>query len=159
MAVAREEARTLPLTRIRTLSQGDRMRRDSRLEVAGGAAGAGSIALILASIGLYAMLGVAVGQRRREIGVRVALGAHSRQVVSMFFRSGLRVTLVGLALGLPLSAVALGALMRSLGMETAGVPALAALVALTVVGVSALASWLPARRAAKVDPMVVLRSG
>ena len=158
MAVARQEARTLPLTRIRTLAQGDRLRRDSRLDLVGAASGCGIVALILASIGLYAMLGVAVGQRRREIGVRVALGAHVRQVVGMFFRSGLRVALVGLAIGLPLSAIALGVLMRQLELQTAGVPALAVLVALSVVAVASLASWLPARRAARVDPMMVLRS-
>lgn len=159
MAVAREEARMVPLTRIRTLAQGDRLRRSSRLEATAVVVGCGVVALILASIGLYAMVSVAVGQRRREIGIRLALGAQARQVVRMFFRSGLRVTLVGLALGLPLSVVGLLVILRQtedLPRDT--VPAVAALVTLAVVGVASLASWLPARRASGVDPMVALRS-
>ena len=158
MAVAREEARTVPVRRLRTLAQGDELWRASRLEVAGVGAICGSVALVLASVGLYAMLAIAVGQRRREIGVRVALGAPRRQVVRMFFGSGLRATLVGLAIGLPLSVVVLAVLMRQLDIPRTNVPALALLVALTVVGVASLASWLPSRRAARVDPMVALRS-
>ncbi|HUQ84295.1 MAG TPA: ABC transporter permease, partial [Gemmatimonadaceae bacterium] len=158
MAAARDEARTLPLNRMRTLAQGDRVRRDSRLEVLGSAAGCGVIALLLASVGLYAMLAVSVRQRRREIGVRVALGATARQVVRMFFAGGLRVAMAGLVLGLPLSALTLGVLVRQLGVVVTGVPGLAALVALAVLTVAALASWLPARRAALVDSMVALRT-
>ena len=148
----------LPLIRLRTLAQGDRLWRQSRVGVAGLAAGCGAVALILASIGLYAMVSIAVGQRRREIGVRVALGAHARQVVGLFFTGGLRVTLLGLALGLPVSVAALTALIRALDVPWQNVPVLAVLVSLAVVGVAALASWLPARRAAGVDPMVVLRT-
>lgn len=158
IAVAREEAPMVPLSRIGTLAQGDRRYRQSRLEAASVAAACGAVALILASIGLYGMVSIAVGQRRREIGVRVALGAHTRQVVTLFFRSGLRATLLGLALGLPVSVVALTALMRALEGRWDNVPVLAALVTLVVVGVASLASWLPARRAAGVDPMVALRS-
>jgi len=159
MAVAREEARMVPLIRMRTLAQGDRLRRSSRLEATAVVAGCGVVALILASIGLYAMVSVAVGQRRREIGIRLALGAHARQVVRMFFRSGLRVTLLGLALGLPLSVVGLLAILTQIDdLPRDSVPAVAALVTLAVVGVASLASWLPARRAAGVDPMAALRS-
>ena len=158
LSVGRDEAPMLPVSRIRTLAQGDRLRRDSRLEVAGTAAGCGMIALLLASIGLYAMLSIAVGQRQREIGIRVALGAHARQVVTMFFTSGVRAAVVGLALGLPLSVVALWVLARKEGLLGDDVLAVAAFVTLAVVGVASLASWLPARRAARVDPMVALRS-
>jgi predicted permease len=158
MAVAREEARMLPLTRIETLAQGDRRWRRSRAELVGVGAVCGAVALVLASIGLYGMVSIAVGQRRREIGVRIALGAHVRQVVRMFLASGLRATLLGLALGVPVSVAALVALMRMLDVRGDRVPALAALVTLAVVGVASLASWLPARRAARVDPVVALRS-
>jgi predicted permease len=158
IAVAREEARMLPLSRIGTLAQGDRRYRQSRLEAVSIAAVCGAVALILASVGLYGMVSIAVGQRRREIGVRVALGAHTRQVVALFFRSGLRATALGLALGLPVSVVALAALMRALEGTWDGVPLLAVLVTLVVVLVASLASWLPARRAARVDPMIALRA-
>jgi len=158
MQVAREEARMLPLSRIGTLAQGDRRYRQSRLEAASIAAVCGAIALVLASVGLYGMVSIAVGQRRREIGVRIALGAHPGQVIALFFRSGLRATLTGLALGLPVSAVALRALMRALDGTWDNVPMLAALVTVVVVGVASLASWVPARRAAGVDPITTLRS-
>jgi predicted permease len=156
-AVMREQARTVPLTRIQTLTQHDRWYRESRAGAAGVAAGCGSIALILASVGLYAMVAIAVGQRRREIGVRVALGARPREVVRMFLRSGVRVSFVGLGIGLPISVAALIALMRGLSLPWGNVPILAALVSLTVAGVALFASWLPARHAASVDPMTVLR--
>jgi predicted permease len=157
MSVVRDEARLLPVRRIGTLTHGDRERRSSRLEVAGSVAGGGMIALLLAAIGLYAMVGLAVGQRRREIGVRVALGANTGEVVAMFFRGGLRVAMLGLALGLPLSVVGLAILAQKAGMVWIQLPVAGTLVTLAVVSVAALASWLPARRAARVDPMVALR--
>ena len=158
MAIAREEARMLPLARTITLGQHDRARRQTMVGAVSVGAVCGAVALILASIGLYGMVSIAVGQRLREIGVRVALGAHARQVVRLFFADGLRATLVGLAIGLPVSVAALVALMRALGVPWRNVPVLAVLVTLAVVGVASLASWLPARRAARVDPMVVLRT-
>jgi len=157
MSVVRAEARLVPVRRIGTLGQGDRERRGSRIEVAGSVAGGGMIALLLAAIGLYAMVGLAVGQRRREIGVRVALGANTRDVVAMFFKGGLRVAMVGLGLGLPLSVVGLAILAQKTGMVWIQLPVAGAIVTTAVVTVAALASWLPARRAAGVDPMVALR--
>ena len=114
--------------------------------------------MILASIGLYAMLRIGVERRRREIGVRMALGAREREVVLMFFTSGLRVALTGLAFGLPLSVAGLAYLTMRTDMQEHSVVGIAAVVTVAVVGVAALASWLPARRAAAVDPMVALRS-
>jgi len=157
IAVVRNAARLLPVRRIGTLAQGDRERRSSRIEVAGSVAVGGMIALLLAAIGLYAMVGLAVGQRRREIGVRVALGANTRDVVAMFFRGGLRVAMLGLALGLPLSVVGLAILAQKAGMVWIQLPVAGTIVTAAVVSVAALASWLPARRAAGVDPMVALR--
>ena len=157
IATIRDEARLLPVRRIGTLAQGDRERRSSRLEVAGSVAGAGMITLLLAAIGLYAMVGLAVGQRRREIGVRVALGANTREVVRMFFKGGVRVAMLGLALGLPLSVVGLAILAQKAGMIWIQLPIAGTVVTAAVVSVAALASWLPARRAARVDPMVALR--
>jgi hypothetical protein len=158
MGVVREEARLLPVSRMWTLAQADRDRRSSRLEVVGVTAACGLVALVLGSIGLYAMLSVAVGQRRREIGVRVALGAHARQVVTMFFASGLRAAVIGLLLGLPLTIAGAALLTREGGTTWAYVPTSVALVMAAVLLVASLASWLPARRAARVDPMVALRA-
>ena len=97
----------IPVRKMQTLAQGDCLRKRRGFEHSGPIAGCGVIALALASVGLYAMVSVAVGQRRREIGIRAALGARAAQVVAMFYASGLRVTLFGLALGLPLSVVGL----------------------------------------------------
>ncbi|HSA56973.1 MAG TPA: ABC transporter permease [Gemmatimonadaceae bacterium] len=158
LAIARDEARLVPVYRMRTLGEGDRLRRSSRLQATAFAAGCGAIALILASVGLYAMVSVAVGHRRREIGIRIALGAGRRRVVRMFFAGGLRTSLFGLVLGLPLSAAALGIVRRETNLVGIEIIGLAVLVALAVVAVASLASWLPARRAAVVDPMVALRA-
>jgi ABC-type lipoprotein release transport system permease subunit len=76
----------------------------------------------------------------------------------MFFTSGLRTSLLGLLVGLPLSAAALGIVRRETDLVGFEVVGLAVLVALAVVGVASLASWWPARRAAVVDPMVTLRT-
>ncbi len=109
-------------------------------------------------IGLYAMVSIAVGQHRREIGIRVALGAHHRQVVMMFFRSGVRVIMIGLALGLPNSPAGLAMMAILMEIPWILLPQSALFVTLGVVGVGPLASWLPARRTASVDPTVALRA-
>jgi predicted permease len=115
-------------------------------------------ALLLAAIGLYGMLAFGVARRRREIGVRLALGATRREVLGLVVRQGMTLTLVGLGLGI---AGAIGAtrLMRGLLYQTqpldpvtfVSVPVILAVVAL-------LACYLPARRAAKVEPMAALRA-
>jgi putative ABC transport system permease protein len=107
---------------------------------------------------LYAVVAFSVGQRNREIGIRIALGAVQRQVVRLFVRQGLRLAMVGLIIGMALSA-ALGRVLASafVGVASAGIATFGAIAAL-VVAVTMLASWIPARRAATVDPMVALRS-
>lgn len=157
-AVAIEEARLFPLSRIGTLAGADIQRRESRMGVFGVGAALGALVLVLASIGLYAMLSITVGERRREIGIRVALGAQPRQVVGMFFKSGLRLTLTGLAIGLPFGLAALTLIILQTDATGMSTWRTAALVTLGVVGIGALASWLPARRAARVDPMDALRA-
>jgi putative ABC transport system permease protein len=119
--------------------------------------GLAAIALLLASIGTYGVIAYNVGQRTREIGIRLALGASARQVQAMVADSGLRMTLGGLAIGLPAAWVSTRALEGILAGTSPTDPAVFAAVTATL-GASALAaSWLPARRAGKVDPMVVLR--
>ena len=157
MAAARREARLMPVTSLETMAQADRADRTRDVQIASALLGMGFLALLLASVGLYAMVRMAVEQRRREIGVRVALGADAGAVVRLFFSSGLRTTAVGLAIGVPLSIAGLSALKNTLG-GFSGLPLAGLGVTLAVLAVASLASWLPARGAARVDAMIALRS-
>ena len=116
------------------------------------------LALLLASIGLYGVLSYAVTQRTNEIGVRMALGATSRDILMAFGLRGLALTLVGLVVGLALS-VAAERLMTALlyGFRPGYVP-IATAVSLVLLAVSGLACFVPANRAARIDPMVALRN-
>lgn len=119
----------------------------------------GVLALVLASVGLYGVIAFIVSQRVREIGIRMALGATARKVVALFVRQGMRLVTVGLVLGLiggRLFALALSR-MSDAGLNTFNATAFAA-TALLFAGIAWFACWLPARRAAKVDPMVALRA-
>jgi len=116
------------------------------------------LALLLASVGLYGVLSYAVTQRTSEIGVRMALGATSREVLLTFGKRGLVLTVAGLAIGLALSTVAsrfLNALL--FGFRPDLVPIIT-VVSLILLGVAALASLAPARRASRIDPVIALRS-
>src|SRR5436190_2306318 len=115
------------------------------------------LALLLASLGLYGVLSYAVTQRTNEIGVRMALGATSNDILLFFGRGGLKLTLAGLAVGLVL-AVITARLMTTLfyGFQPDFLPAVAA-VSLVLLAVAALSSFVPARRAARVEPMEALR--
>jgi putative ABC transport system permease protein len=118
----------------------------------------GGLALLLSGIGIYGVIAWSVNQRTREIGIRLALGASTRAILRWTLWHGMRLTLIGVAVGL-LGAVATTRLLRGLLFEVAltdpltytGVAALLTVVALA-------ACWIPARRATKVDPMVALRS-
>ncbi|MEO8635434.1 MAG: ABC transporter permease [Gemmatimonadales bacterium] len=117
-----------------------------------------ALALILASIGLYGVISYSVGQRTREIGVRIALGAAAPSVIRLVVGQGLRLTFAGVLLGL-LAAAAGTRAMASMLFEVDPLDPLTFMaVALILVLVAALASWLPARRATRVDPVVALRS-
>ncbi len=116
------------------------------------------LALLLASVGLYGVLSYAVTQRTSEIGVRMALGATSREILLTFGRRGLALTVAGLVIGLCLSAAAsrfLNALLY--GFRPDFVPTITA-VSLILLAVAALACLAPARRASRVDPVVALRT-
>jgi putative ABC transport system permease protein len=116
------------------------------------------VALALAGIGLYGVLAFSVTQRTREIGVRIALGAGYGNVVRLMIRRGLTLTLLGLAGGLA-AAAALSRYIRSLLFEVTPLdPLTYVVVAAVMVLVGLLATALPARRAARVDPLVSLRS-
>ena len=142
----------------RTLAAVEASERRSVVTAISAAGGAGALALLLSAIGLYAVVAFAVGQRVREIGIRTALGAGSRQVVRLFVRRGLRLCLFGLVIGLALGIGGGRVISAVEGNEPpAGILGLSALVAVFVIGVALLASWIPARRAARIDPLEALR--
>ena len=116
------------------------------------------LALLLASLGLYGVLSYAVTQRTNEIGVRLALGATSSDILLSFCGRGLALTLVGLGIGLTLSAIAARFISLLLyGFRPNYLPTVAG-VSLIFMAVAAVACFVPARRAANVDPLVVLRN-
>jgi predicted permease len=130
----------------------------------------GSIALLLAAVGLYSVMAYSVAQRTQEIGVRMALGAQPAHVLGMVVRQGLVLTVAGLVAGSAL-AIALGRAVASVSFTNSGMGANARLLgsgandpliyvaaAVFLCVVAALASYLPARRAASVDPMQALRT-
>ena len=116
------------------------------------------LAIVLAGIGLYAVLAQSVAQRVREIGIRVALGAHSGDISSMVVRQVGRMTVIGIVFGLG-AAIAIGRLARTLlfGVESAN-PALLVAAAVGIVCVAAAAAAIPTWRAVRVDPVVALRA-
>jgi putative ABC transport system permease protein len=117
----------------------------------------GCIGLILVTVGVYSVLAYSTTQKTHEIGIRMALGAEGTDVLGMVVRSGLRVVAVGISIGMATSLL----FGRLIGTQLVGVtaydpPTLAAAAVLLTV-TAAIASWIPARRAARVDPMVALR--
>ena len=116
-----------------------------------------ALALALTAVGIYGVLSFHVSRRTQEIGIRMALGAKRSNVILMVVGEGAALSGVGIAIGLVL-ALALSRLLSSLlsGIQATD-PAIYALVAVALLGVALLASYLPARRAAKVDPLVALR--
>src|SRR5258707_11102587 len=119
-------------------------------DLVGGFAG---LAVLLASIGIYGLLAYMVSQRSREIGIRMALGARQDDILRMFLRKGIALAGVGIVAGLVFSA-ATASMMASLlyGVRPHD-PAVFLIVPLLLLAVAALASYLPARGATKVDPM------
>jgi len=114
-------------------------------------------AMLLAAIGLYGVLAYAVGQRTREIGIRLALGAKRGEVLRMVMSQAGRLVVVGVALGL-VAAVLASRLLRAQLFEVAPTDTVTyVLVATGLLMVSLLASWIPARRASRIDPMTALR--
>lgn len=115
-------------------------------------------ALALAAIGLYGVIAFAVGQRTREFGIRFALGATRGHVLRLVLQRGLMLTLIGLAAGVAGSLALTQFLARYLYDVKPTDPLTFSTVSLLLLAVASFASWLPARRAAKVDPVVALRS-
>jgi putative ABC transport system permease protein len=118
----------------------------------------GVLALVLAAVGLYSVIAYNVGQRQHELGVRVALGAQGPDVIRLVVTDGLKVVGVGVAAGLLIALWAGKFVQPLLFSVSPRDPSVFVLVATTLIGVAIAASWMPARRASRVDPNVVLRS-
>ena len=116
------------------------------------------MALVLSAVGVFGMTAQTVGARTREIGIRMALGAKPREVVWSILAGALTLTAVGLALGCAISLAGARVLAASLYEVTPLDPATLAAVAAILVLTSLLAAYLPARRASRVDPSIVLKS-
>jgi predicted permease len=148
----------LPLARVRTLQQiyDDSMAQTSFVLVILGIAA--SVTLLLGLVGIYGVIAYIVAQRRREVGIRMALGAQSDSVQRIFVSRGMTLTAIGLAVGL----LGAAALMRLLSTLLFGVkpfdPLTYVAVTAALGGVALLATWLPARQATRIDPMLALRS-
>ncbi len=121
-------------------------------------AGFAGFALILASLGIYAVISYSVSQRRQEIGIRMALGASARDLQRRVLVRTLGLAALGLALGMAGARVASGALASLLFGITSGDPVTFVAMGALLTGVAAVAGYIPAWRASRIDPMVALRS-
>jgi len=123
-------------------------------DLVGGFAG---LAVLLASIGIYGLLAYIVGQRSREIGIRMALGARREDILRMFLRKGVALAGIGIVAGVAFSASTASMIASLLYGVRPRDPAVFLIVPLLLLAVATLASYLPARRATKVNPMIALR--
>lgn len=117
----------------------------------------GAIALILALVGVYGVLSYSVNQQTREIGIRMAMGAQTASVLKLVVKQGMRLAVGGLILGLVLAFAAMRALSSLLYEVSAHDPLIFGGVTLILATAAVLACYIPARRAARVDPLVALR--
>jgi putative ABC transport system permease protein len=116
------------------------------------------LAALLASVGIYSLIAYSVAERTRELGIRVALGADRKAVMWLIVGEGLKLAVAGIAIGLVGSWLLTGTV-RTMLFEVSPIdPSVLALTVGAVLLVTALASYVPARRALKVDPMVALRA-
>jgi predicted permease len=147
----------LPLTGVKTLREHLRISIFTQRLAAGFLGAIGALALVLATVGLSSLLRYAVKQRTREIGVRVALGAQPQDITRLVVGQGIVLALIGLGLGLVLAFGVTRFLASLLLGVSATDPVVFVAVVAILAAVAALASWLPARIAARVDPIVALK--
>ena len=117
----------------------------------------GLIGMLIAAVGAYGVAAIAVAQRRREIGIRLALGARSRDLASLLARRVMRAPVIGLTTGVLIALALTQPLQRFLGVVSPLDPATFAGASLALAGVIVMATWAPARRASRMDPVEVLR--
>ena len=120
---------------------------------------AGGLALLLTTLGLYGVVAVSVGQRTREIGIRMALGARSAAIVTLVIREGLRIVAIGVPLGLTISLASVRLLSDYLYGVSATDAGTFIVIAALLAAVAVFACYVPARRAMRVDPLRALRHG
>jgi ABC-type antimicrobial peptide transport system permease subunit len=147
----------LPVLSARTLAEQVRLSLWDSRQGAVFAASFGAVALLLAAIGLYGVVSYTMSQRTREIGIRMALGAAQSDVMGMVLRQGFARVGIGLAFGVAGSAAASQLLGKFLYGLSPADPVAWIGVSLVLSAVALAASWLPARRASRVDPVVALR--
>jgi putative ABC transport system permease protein len=117
-----------------------------------------ALALLLATIGLYGLLAYTTLKRVREIGIRLALGARPAQIRTLILSHGLQLLLIGAAIGL-LGTIAISRVLQTVMFEVSGLDLRIYLgVGVLLLAATLLASWIPARRASRVDPIVALRT-
>jgi ABC-type antimicrobial peptide transport system permease subunit len=154
--------RTLPMFDVHTLSQEMEAALVQERLIAMLSSLFGGLALLLASVGLYGLLAFRVVRRTKEMGIRIALGANRADVVWMILRQALMLVVVGVAVGAPTALV----VMRLAGSQISGLligrkaidTTAIAIATLLLFSAAAIAAYLPARRAARIDPMVALRN-
>jgi predicted permease len=157
-SIAVAEAPDLPVVSARTLESIESEQRNSLTRALAGIAGTAALALFLSGIGLYAVVAFAVRQRAREIGIRAALGANRQQVVRLFLMRGLRLSVAGMVAGLTLSLIVVRLMAAIKGEDPpSGLAGLAVAIAAIAIAVPVLATWIPSRRAAAIDPLLALR--
>jgi predicted permease len=144
---------------LRTIAQNDEESERTTRMMAFGAMGAGAIAMLLSALGVYAVISFGVSQRTQEIAVRMSLGARSRQIANVFLGEGLRLGGIGMLIGLPFAVFGLIALRAQLNLEEMAVAPVTLVATFAVLLVAALSAWIPARRAAAVNPAKSLRQG
>lgn len=148
----------LPVVMVTSMQQVVSAASDTRRFPLGLIGGFAGLALLLAAIGIYAVTSYGVAQRQRELGLRMALGAPPRAVVGLVLRQSFQPVGAGVAIGLVAGVVAALAMRTMLfGIEALDVQTFV-LVPLPLVGIALVACWIPARQAARVDPMIALRS-
>lgn len=157
-SVVREEVPGTTVTEASTIAE---LEAESRYELYTAFAllgGSGLLTLLLSAVGLYAVIAFAVGQRTREIAIRMAVGARPRRIIGVFLGDGLRLGVIGMLIGMPLSLVGLRFILAAEGvLPAAPLPSVVAMAAIGVLCVAGAATWIPAQRAAGIDPAITLR--
>jgi predicted permease len=148
----------LPIARLNTLDQSVANTLQVRRIMLALLAIFASTALLLACVGIYGVISYSVAQRTREVGIRIALGADSNKVVALILGQGIKLVLIGLVVGI-IASVGAGLMLANqlFGVSTVD-PLVLATVSFVLLAVALVASWIPARRAARVNPAVALRA-